>query len=198
MNLKEIYSERIPMLDSIGNLLAEDLIKQLSNVKRIDRITTRTKDKKRFIIKATKKENGKLKYDDPLNQIQDQIGARVIVFYISDVEIVANELKKYYKSIEEQLIIPDSEKEFGYEGKHYIFKLPTEVIPEEYEDSEPPVFFELQVKTLYQHAWSEASHDIAYKPNKELTKDQLRKIAFTSAQSWGADNIFESLLKDLN
>ena len=32
-----------------------------------------------------------------------------------------------------------------------------------------PRFFELQVKTLFQHAWSEASHDIAYKPDVPLS-----------------------------
>lgn len=198
MSLENKYSQRLSMLESISELLEKDLIKQLSNIERIDRISTRVKNVDRFINKANKIENDLKKYDDPLNQIQDQIGARIIVLYLTDVNIVAEELKKFYRSIEEQIIIPDSEKEFGYEGKHYIFKLPTEVIPERFEESNPPSFFELQVKTLYQHAWSEASHDIAYKPGKKLTKEQLRKIAFTSAQSWGADNIFESLLVDLN
>ena len=56
-----------------------------------------------------------------------------------------------------------------------------------------PEVFELQIKTVFQHAWSECAHDIEYKQNEPLTHDDLRKVAFTAAQTWGADNIFEEL-----
>lgn len=59
-----------------------------------------------------------------------------------------------------------------------------------------PEFFELQIKTLFQHAWSEAEHDLAYKPELgELDEVELRKLAFTAAQAWGADEIFEDLFQ---
>ena len=48
-----------------------------------------------------------------------------------------------------------------------------------------PKFFELQIKTLFQHAWSEAEHDLGYKEDKHLNLDQKRRLAFTSAQAWG-------------
>jgi putative GTP pyrophosphokinase len=67
----------------------------------------------------------------------------------------------------------------------------------EIDENVVPKFFELQIKTLYQHAFSEASHDLAYKPNVELTRDQKRKVAYTSAQSWGADMVFSELFKEL-
>jgi len=54
-------------------------------------------------------------------------------------------------------------------------------------------FFELQIKTLFQHAWSEAEHDLGYKPPVKLTSDQNRGLAFTAAQSWGADQIFNEM-----
>ena len=60
-----------------------------------------------------------------------------------------------------------------------------------------PGFFELQVKTLFQHAWSEAEHDLGYKPGvKPLTPDETRRLAFTSAQAWGADHIFDELFRE--
>ena len=53
-------------------------------VSRIDRITVRAKDVERFVAKATRQEGDTPKYSDPLRQIHDQIGERVVVFYISD------------------------------------------------------------------------------------------------------------------
>jgi putative GTP pyrophosphokinase len=52
------------------------------------------------------------------------------------------------------------------------------------------------VKTLFQHAWSEADHDVGYKPGSiPLTPEEKRKLAYTSAQAWGADQIFDELFQ---
>ena len=47
---------------------------------RIDRISVRPKSVERFVGKAEKQTEGRPKYTDPLNQIQDQIGARIVTF----------------------------------------------------------------------------------------------------------------------
>ena len=60
-----------------------------------------------------------------------------------------------------------------------------------------PEFFELQIKTLFQHAWSETHHDLGYKTRRKLTSDERRQIAFTAAQAWGADKIFDELAQTL-
>ena len=50
-----------------------------------------------------------------------------------------------------------------------------------------PDFFELQIKTLFQHAWSEADHDLGYKPGSTpLTSDEKRKLAYTSSPGMGS------------
>jgi len=53
------------------------------------------------------------------------------------------------------------------------------------------------VKTLFQHAWSEAEHDLGYKPSGKLTSDQKRRLAFTAAQASGADLIFDEMFQEL-
>ena len=138
-------------------------IRQYVNCPRIDRIAVRAKGVDKFIKKAQKLEYGKPKYSNPLSQIQDQIGARIITFYLADVPSVCEIIETYFRKIEDKFIVPDSEKEFGYTGRHFILRLPTDLTSELEEDSFPE-FFELQVKTLFQHAWSEAEHDLGYKP----------------------------------
>lgn len=166
---------------------------------RIDRITARAKSPLRFLGKANKVgDDGQPKYSDPINQIQDQIGARIVTFYKSDIEQVSIKVKKYISPIEEKNIVPDSENEFGYEGKHYILFIPTELFTAEIPPELCPTFFELQIKTLFEHSWAEANHDLAYKPETKLTTEQKRKIAFTAAQAWGADNIFDELFQSLH
>ena len=192
-NLKAKYSIRY---DSYLLKMAADLENHLKDsvgsYPHIDRICARAKTIERFCKKAENKEKGKLRYSDPLNQIQDQLAVRIVTFYLKDVEKISKIIEKYYRPIERQHIIPDSEKEFGYQGKHYIMFVPDEILPQAPRGSYPK-FFELQIKTLFQHAWAEASHDLEYKPSNNLKAEDKRKVAFTAAQAWGADRIFEEL-----
>ena len=200
MNLAEvekIYEERYEdALRSISAKLEKFIRDHLTYLPRIDAVKVRAKSIEKFIEKAKRVENGILKYSDPINQIQDQIGARVVTFYLNDVEPIAEEMKRYFRAIEEKDVFPESDSEFGYFGKHYIFFLPRDVT-----DGEPtdkcPKYFEFQIKTLFQHAWSEANHDLGYKPNSGLSSEQRRKIAFTSAQAWGADHMFDELFLEM-
>lgn len=115
---------------------------------------------------------------------------------MSDVEVVEAAIKKYFNRIEASTVIPDSPKQFGYEGRHLVLAIPEELFEDE-EHSEAPDFFELQIKTLFQHAWGEAEHDLSYKPSTALTDLQVREVAFTAAQAWGADQMFAKLAKEL-
>ena len=175
----------------------EDQIRETVIYSRIDRICARAKSPESFIKKSEKLHNGEIKYPDPLNQIQDQIGARIVTHYLCDVEPLCEIVNSYFAPIEEKLIVPDSEKEFDYEGMHYILFLPKDLITPELPKEHCPTFFELQIRTLFQHAWSEADHNLAYKPIEELSKDQKRRVAFTAAQAWGADYFFNFLFGEL-
>ncbi len=168
----------------------------MDGVQRIDRISARAKSPDRFLAKATKDKDGARKYADPFNEIQDQVAARITVFYLSDVELVESTVSRYFNRIEASTVVEDSPKTFGYEGRHLVLPIPQELFEEE-EHPEAPDFFELQIKTLFQHAWGEAEHDLAYKPSTPLTELQAREIAFTAAQAWGADQMFCKLFKEL-
>jgi len=191
MDTEEAYIERYPILERVSKLIYEVLKEILQNAPRVDAISARAKSVQRFVEKANRiGQDGKLKYEFPLQDIQDQIGARVVVFYLSDVEVVANHILQEFRVIENRNKEGAEPDRFGYEAKHFVCFVPLDIL----EKTKCPVnFFELQVSTLFQHAWAEANHDLGYKPGAPLAYDNKRKIAFAAAQAWGADSIFDEL-----
>lgn len=197
-SLRDVYEmRRTQILLALATRLEAHLRIVFEGSERIDRISVRAKSVDRFVAKAEKEIDGKRKYDDPLTQIQDQLGARIVTFYKSDVDRLTTEVMKYFRHIESVQIVPDSDSEFGYEGRHFILFIPRDIFDDEVKEDESITFFELQIKTLFQHAWSEAEHDLGYKPTTILTSDQKKRLAFTAAQAWGADQIFDALYRQI-
>jgi ppGpp synthetase/RelA/SpoT-type nucleotidyltranferase len=199
--MKDLEAEYRHRYDAVLVPVAKRLESYLANhfrsFPRVDRVSARAKSVDRFLAKSRKQAEGMPKYTEPLAQIQDQIGARVVTFYQQDVEALSRNVEEFFRKIESRQVVPDSESEFGYFGKHFILFLPSDLFDDTLRAVDAPKFFELQVKTLFQHAWAEANHDLAYKPGEELTTDQKRRVAFTSAQSWGADQVFSELFAQL-
>ena len=195
--IRDEYLERHPVLVSTAEKLQAYLQKLIAELPRVDSVNVRAKDPDRYFTKAIKvDESGKPKYANPRYGIQDQIGARINVLYLSDVECVRLRMVDFMKYIEEAPKSPDDDAAFGYFGYHFIFQTPDDIISDDHKDAVPE-FFELQIKTLFQHAWSETHHDLGYKTTRKLTSDERRQIAFTAAQAWGADKIFDELAQSL-
>lgn len=197
--LKHVYEDRHrKALQKIELSLQTYISDLVSEASRVDRVSVRAKAPDRFLDKAFKTdENGNAKYTDPLSEIQDQLGSRITVFYLSDVSEIKKIVLQYFTPIEIQKKEPTRNSEFGYFGEHFILKIPDDVVPAGLSDSDYPEFFELQIKTLFQHAWSEADHDLAYKSVRALDQIEQRQIAFSAAQAWGADRIFQELAEKL-
>ena len=194
------YTRRFEsVLRPLADRLERHLKGCLNACVRIDAVRARAKAVDRFLNKAAKRDSGgTLKYRDPINEIQNQIGARIVVFYLDDVERIRESVvHKYFRAIEDRAVVPDSPTEFGYEGRHFILFVPNDVVDEKSEKGDRPRFFELQVKTLFQHAWAEANHDLGYKAKNDLSQNQRRNMAFSAAQAWGADYMFQNLASEL-
>lgn len=195
-DLLQEYSSRLCLtINEAVSRLDEVLHDALEGIERIDRISVRAKSAARFVEKARKKnDDGSERYPNPFHDIQDIIGARVIVFFLGDVDLVSNRLDQEFQKIEIQKKEPESWKSFGYFGKHFIFHVPPDCYRSQHQERAPR-FFEMQVKTLFQHAWSEASHDIEYKEiERPLKETEKRLVAFTAAQAWGADKAFQDIV----
>ncbi len=195
MNLDSSYKDRMPTLHKVANEIGNLLKDILGDLPRIDGISTRVKNIDRFIEKASRKDSdGKPKYHHPLEEIQDQIGARIIVYYRSDVEPVAQKILAEFREVEDRPIEQPDPETFSYEARHIVCFIP----PDLQASHKPPIdFFELQISTLFQHAWAEANHDLGYKAPRDLEYDDRRRIAWAAAQAWGADFIFDEMWKRL-
>ena len=197
--LETIYTRRYELaLKPLAEALCAHINNCFKSQPRIDRITARAKAIESFLDKAKKQENHRPKYSEPIAQIQDQLGARVTTFFWSDVERLDDVVKRYFTPIEFKNHVPESEWEFGYFGRHYVLILPSDVIAANMERALIPRFFELQIKTLFQHAWSEANHGIGYKPDllPALSSRDKRRLAYTSAQAWGAHQTFDEIFRE--
>jgi len=192
--LQDEYRSIKTTLNEIASKIEENLIEIFKDVEHIDRITSRVKGETSFLDKTLKEEKGVLKYKEPLKEIQDLIGARIVVYYKGDFDSTETTVKKYYHPVEKNKIIPDDVKKFGYEGLHLICFIPSAIYSTHKSNPLIPDFFELQIKTLYQNAWSQAEHGLGYKPEIPLSYEEERKLAFIAAQSWGADTILMDLI----
>jgi putative GTP pyrophosphokinase len=187
----------VPIARALELLLVDHCITPRA-LPHIDRIITRAKSPESFATKAAKQNDDETQYyEDPLDQIQDQVAARIVVFYTDDVEPTCDLIRRYFTFAEQQTKEPKSEWEFGYFGRHFILTLPADAVPAEIDRAAAPPLFELQVRTLFQHAWSEASHDPIYKQHVRPSAEQKRLCAYASAQAWGADRTFVELRRSM-
>lgn len=191
MDIRSAYVARHPTLEEIASELKSYLNDALEGEQRIDMIATRAKDIAGFVKKAN---NPKKNYQNPINEIQDQVGARIVVHLQSDVDHIAHKMKSEFTFIEVQEKKQSDPKAFDYQARHMICHLPPQIINKH---NSLISLFELQICTLFQHAWAEVSHDLAYKPNHEIPEEITRKIALIAAQAWGADLMFQTIWNEL-
>lgn len=149
--LRRRYEKRRGLLKALAANLERSLVEQLRGVDHIDRISFRVKGTSSYLNKVLGHEPP---YRAPLVEVEDQVGGRVLVFFLSGVEIVRQRI-------------------------HQVFR------PVEGEYRRPPQH------TLFQHAYAEPQHDVAYKPAEQLTDDDRRELAWVAASAWGADQALE-------
>ena len=186
--IEKQYQENIPFLNKLEKNLEEITNEVLEGVQHIDRIYFRVKTLKSFIDKANDP-NLKTPYKYPLNEIEDQVAGRIIVFFLDDLEIVKDLIFNEFTKVEfdERRTKPD--ENFGYESDHYIFTVPPHAKPDNWDNFDSlPNTFELQVRTIFMHAYAEPQHNIGYKPSIELLPDRKKELAWIAASAWGADH----------
>jgi putative GTP pyrophosphokinase len=197
-SISSAYQERIPLLRSLAQTLESDLRSLLADIPNVDRIYFRFKDPESFIKKATEKtRTGTRRYVHPLEQIEDQVAGRVLVLYRTDIAAVLSALEGKWPKAEQKHRRPRSSSQFEYETTHRICLIAPDMRPRGWSEMvEPPTTFELQIRTLAQHAWSEPQHAF-YKRRGGLKKGSKRKLYWAAASAWGIDSIWEDIQEEL-
>jgi putative GTP pyrophosphokinase len=185
------YREREPLLRGARDRLEGECLDVLAQCVHVDRIYFRIKSAKSFVEKALDPRN-EPEYSDPLLEIEDQIAGRVLVFCLSDIPPVLHALSNAFQTVESSSRRPERDESFGYESEHRICVIPPHVQPDGWSASaDMPRTFELQVRTLFMHAYAEPQHDLAYKAVQELPSRVRRELAWIAASAWGADQAYE-------
>lgn len=200
-SLANDYTNRLPLLNALAEKLETSTRDALDGVRHIDRISFRVKKMNSFLTKASQPENKdsqKPKYEDPFTEIEDQVAGRVITFFRDDIDEVKKHLIHRFGAVEHEAKEPSGPSEFGYESDHFVFIIADHHKPDGWDDLEQmPKTFELQVRTLFMHAWAEPQHELGYKSDSELDRDANRQLAWIAASAWGADQTLNRLAKKM-
>ena len=161
-------------------------------------VTGRAKSVASFAAKAARTEaDGRPTYADPLVDITDQIGIRVITYVQSDVQAVVDLLG-------DQMVVHDDRDmgretanlgRFGYASRHLLVGL------DQGRDAQPAYeqlrgrIAQVQIRTVLQHAWAEFEHDIRYKGTipEEHVPDFDRRFTLAAGLLELADQEFSTI-----
>ncbi len=135
------------------------------------------------------------KYKDPLNEITDQAGVRVITFFpktVDEVDQVVNaEFFVHEKSNKADTL--KLEERFGYQSVHYLVSLKSDRTSLSEYAQYKGLIAEIQVRTILQHAWAEIEHDIQYKSSETIPQPIRRRFMQLAGLLEIADREFQAI-----
>jgi ppGpp synthetase/RelA/SpoT-type nucleotidyltranferase len=161
-------------------------------------IGARAKDIDRFADKASKPDPDdplRPKYPDPLSDVEDLAGARVIAYVLRALPQIEQVVQREFDVVErsdkgEQLV----EKALvGYRSIHYVVQMKQERVKllEYHEFAE--LRAEVQIRTILQHAWAEIEHDMRYKPASEPNKELSQRFTALAGLIEVGDREFDQI-----
>ncbi|OCR15578.1 GTP pyrophosphokinase [Helicobacter pullorum] len=205
----EIYESFETILKNYIQGLLDKAIQEGKLDKESVEIKSRTKEIESFKGKISR-DDKKLKYKDPLSEITDLVGIKIMLTSLKDENIVYELLKLEMKdNIDKENSVDKTEdikkeRKFGYLGRHLVvfydenmFELGKHLINKEIHPSHfKGLRAEIQIKTLLQHVWAEVEHKARYKAGEELSNDKKRYFDRLAALIEVADDLFKDLVEE--
>jgi len=187
----EWYTKKQPFYQQLALRLEDDIVNILeaSNVDYYN-IEYREKSIESFTNKIDRFST--IDYE----KIQDLAAVRIITY-------VKDDMSKIEKIIEENFLVDKNRSKnkaeilgtdkVGYQSIHYITKYtPERTQLTEYKQFEN-IEFEIQIRTILQHAWAEIEHDRNYKFSGVLPKEIQRELNLLAGSLELTDNHFQRI-----
>jgi putative GTP pyrophosphokinase len=177
MNYIERYKQLKPIYESFAqglNVLLKSIL-EASNIK-FHLVESRAKEIDSFKNKIEAKRG---KYKDPLKEVMDLCGIRIIVYYQTDIDKIDKLIRDNFEvdllnSIDKSKILKSNE--FGYLSNHYIIRINSvrSHLPEWQKFQ--GLNAEIQLRTVLQHSWAAISHELEYKSKLDIPDILKRKL----------------------
>lgn len=140
---------------------------------------------------------GKLRrkrYNSPRDELTDLVGARVITYYRDAVDPIAEKLRARFK-IDKRASVDKRQalgmRQFGYRSVHLIASLrPLTLRQNSFLEN---FKFEIQIRSILEHAWAEIEHEVVYKSGVKLQDELKRRFAALAGGLELFDNEFLNL-----
>lgn len=159
-------------------------------------VEARTKEVQSFIGKIEARNSGKeAKFGDPLREITDVVGARIITYYLEDVDSVGEIIQRSFQ-VDKAVTVDKADDEvdrFNYKSVHYIVRVSPPTSDTRDWGPYADVRAEIQVRTALQHAWSAVQHKLDYKSEIAIPKELQRRLFRLNAVIESADVEFSQL-----
>jgi ppGpp synthetase/RelA/SpoT-type nucleotidyltranferase len=159
-------------------------------------VSGRTKTKQGALDKIKRKG-----YKNPIDQLTDLSGIRIIVYFETDVGKVSKIIETSFEVDKNNSLNKDdllSTDQLGYRSAHYVCDLGEKrsTLPEFNRLS--GLRFEFQVRTALQHAWAELAHDRNYKFSGKLPREIERRLYLYAGMLEIADKGFDEISNQID
>jgi putative GTP pyrophosphokinase len=195
--LVDQYESLLPIYKALVSKL-EILLSDIMREKGITvhSIVGRYKNQSSLAGKLSKKNN---EYTE-LSQITDLAGLRIITYFPNDVDKIAEIIQEEFElditnSVDKRTTMEVNQ--FGYLSLHYIASFTDARCKLIEYKSFQDLKFEVQIRSILQHAWAEIEHDLGYKAAVEIPKQVRRRFARVAGLLELADQEFESIKQEL-
>ncbi|GAA6525459.1 GTP pyrophosphokinase [Intrasporangium sp. DVR] len=192
------YRERYPRLVEATGLYVE-MVQALLDDAGINYLSVsgRTKSVASFRGKAERMADGVPLHPNPIEDITDAIGVRVITYVQADVTAVADLLAQELAVLDDRDLGLETARagRWGYASRHLLVAVDaSRTVPATYEPLRR-LSASVQIRTVLQHAWAEFEHDIRYKGTvpEEHASDLDRRFTLAAGLLELADREFAAI-----
>jgi putative GTP pyrophosphokinase len=194
----EAYYQETRNLEPFGGLI-KNLLQELLSQASIS-IHTIEYRVKQYDSASRKLSSAEDRYSE-FGDLTDLLGIRIITYFHDEVDKVAELIEREFSidrenSVDKRLLIdPDR---FGYLSLHFIATFNEDRCNLTEYMRYKNVKFELQIRSILQHAWAEIEHDLGYKSVRSVPRQVRRRFSRLAGLLELADDEFKQLRIELS